>query len=86
MPSRRVETVVDRSFALLALFCRSTRSQITLLTLVATQSGMERTVAVYQSPEAPMVFIISDFPRLSRLSSLVMRSIQLPSSTLVVPK
>ena len=66
-----------------------------LLTLVATQSGIGRTVAVYQSPEAPIELMISDLPfndsvrdfqRLSRFSSLVTRSIQLACSTLEVPK
>ena len=66
-----------------------------LLTLVATQSGIGRTVAVYQSPEAPIEFMISDLPfsdsvrdfqRLSRFSSLIMGSIQLACLTLEVPK
>ena len=52
-------------------------------------------MAVYQSPEAPIEFMISDLPfsdsvrdfqRLSRFSSLIMRSIQLACSTLEVPK
>ena len=64
-------------------------------TLVTTQSGIGRTVAVYQSPEAPIELMISDLPfndsvrdfqRLSRFSSLVTRSIQLACSTLEVPK
>ena len=71
------------------------KSKIALVTLVWTNSGIGKTVAVYQTPEAPSVLIIIDLPfresvcdfhMLSLFSSLVTWLSQLACVKSVTPK